>query len=127
MYGRNLRLRRLGPCVCYRKDHFLAVQETAVTQAGSPALTTRISARIAVGNGSIADADAENDSLLTECTHCNCGTRWCQLSAKSRCGCSFLVIPECGDLPYSLYLLNYQSKNESHTLLNQGNMGVTDD
>jgi uncharacterized C2H2 Zn-finger protein len=44
---------------------------------------------------------------------------------KSRGGCCFLVLPKCGDLFRTLYLLNFLT-NKSHKVLNQGNLGVTD-
>jgi len=43
---------------------------------------------------------------------------------KSHDGC-FLVVLDCEDLFYTLYLLNFPT-NESHNVLSEGNVGAKD-
>ena len=72
--------------------------------------------------------DAANVAALSGCTHCICGRR-CVFSGvlprkllKSNGGCWWLVLPKCGDLFCTLYLLKFPT-NKSQDIKSEERSG----
>jgi hypothetical protein len=76
-------------------------------------------------------ATAEYVAVLTKSIRYKCGRRNLLFGVllwefvKSRVGCCILILQECADLCYTLYLSHFPT-NKGHKVLNQESVGIKD-